>query len=281
MLAEGPPSSDSRGFETPSSLVSPQWLADRLADDDMTILDVTQDLDRATNTVTPDLSAFAAARIPGARFLDVPNNLSRRGLESARGVELHNMCPSEVQFAQELSKLGLNDASHVVLYSSRHVMWATRVWWLLHCFGFRGRVAVLDGGLEAWRAQGLPTESGTALPPQLKPLPGADGGATARPSLPIRQCRDGAIVDKAGVLAAINDPSVTVVDSLKPAGFSGAKTSRYGRRGHISSAINLPYTTVVDGSSGCFYGREQIREAFEAVGWRATNAAGGGTMLAY
>ena len=100
---------------------------------------------------------------------------------------LHNLAPSPEQFAAELSRQGVDDDSHVVLYSSSKVMWATRVWWLLDSFGFEGQVSVLDGGLKAWTRAGGGTESGVA--PQ-KPTP---------TTLPIRQARYRAFVDKDAV----------------------------------------------------------------------------------
>jgi thiosulfate/3-mercaptopyruvate sulfurtransferase len=244
-----------------TSLVSTEWLSTHLTQPDLIILDVTQILDRATNAVQPDLSAFEEAHVPGAQFVDVPTRLSRRGPRNARGDELHNMCPSSEQFAHEMSMLGVRDTSHVVLYSSRHVMWATRVWWLMHSFGFGGRVSVLDGGLTAWRASGLPTESGA-------PTPLAPRSTRSLPSsLPVRPCRESAFVDSARVLAAIDDPTVTLVDSLKPSSFAGTQPSRYGRRGHISTALNVPYPGVVDGESGCFLPTDTIRAAFADVSW--------------
>ncbi|KAH8058735.1 thiosulfate sulfurtransferase [Aureococcus anophagefferens] len=89
-----------------------------------------------------------------------------------------------------------------------------------------------------------------------------------------RPCRPGAFVDASRVLAAIGD--VALVDTLKPAAFAGAKASRYGRRGHIPTATNLPYTAVVDSTSGRFFGADAIRAAAAAAGLRP-----GAPVLAY
>jgi len=228
-----------------SSLVSAPWLKDNLGDPKLRILDVTQVLDRSTNTVAPAVDTYMTSHVPGARFVDVGGRLS------TPNPKLHNLAPSPEQFAAELSRQGVDDDSHVVLYSSSKVMWATRVWYLMNAFGFEGEVSVLDGGLKAWTRAGGGTESG--VEPEATPT-----------TLPIRQARRTAFVDKEDVLRAI-DEEKTLVDTLKPASFDGSKASRYGRPGHIASAINIPYTALLD-DSGCFLPEAELRRAFAGVG---------------
>ena len=108
---------------------------------------------------------------------------------------------------------------------------------------------MLDGGLKAWTRAGGGTVSGV----EPKPTP---------TTLPIRQARYRALVDKEDVLRAI-DEEKTLVDTLKPASFDGSR-SRYGRPGHIASAINIPYTALLD-DSGCFLPEAELRRAFAGV----------------
>lgn len=220
-------------YAASSMLVSPGWLQSQLAaSTDLCILDVTQQLSQVDNTVSADSGAFAAAHIPGARFVDVGERLSRQGQRTAKGALLHNMLPSAEQFASELESLGVGDSSHVVLYSSTKVMWATRVWWMLRSFGFRGTVSVLDGGLKAWTAAGGevhrpgssdPVEATTSSPPQRE----SSGRLSVRP------VRVGAFVGKARVLEAITDPAISLLDSLKPGSYSGDETHIRPTRCHI------------------------------------------------
>ena len=128
-------------------------------------------------------------------------------------------------------------------------MWATRVWYLMNAFGFEGEVSVLDGGLKAWTRAGGGTVSGV----EPKPTP---------TTLPIRQARYRAFVDKEAVLRAI-DAEDLIVDTLKPASFDGSK-ARYGRRGHIRTAVNVPYTALLD-DAGCFLPEPELRRAFAGV----------------
>lgn len=245
-----------------SSLVQADWLRSHLTDGGLVILDVTQRLDRATKTVAPEEETFLAARIPGAKFADVGGRLSQPEVRNAHGDLLHNMRPTAAAFAAGLALLGVEDdvRTLVVLYSSGHVMWATRAWWLLHSYGFGGRVSVLDGGLQAWVALGCDIESGA-------PSARADTilDRSHRPPH-TRRWRPGAFVGKERVLQAVGDAEVALVDSLQPESFSGAKPSLYGRRGHIESAVNVPYMCVVDQASGQFLSPGEIRDAFAAVG---------------
>ena len=228
-----------------SSLVSAPWLKENLGDPKLRALDVTQVLDRSTNTVAPAVDTYMTSHVPGARFVDVAGRLS------TPDPKLHNLAPSPEQFAAELSRQGVDDDSHVVLYSSSKVMWATRVWYLMNAFGFEGEVSVLDGGLKAWTRAGGGTESGV----EPRPTP---------TTLPIRQARYRAFVDKEDVLKAINGDEL-IVDTLKPASFDGSKPSRYGRRGHIRTAVNVPYTSFLD-EAGCFLPEPELRRAFASVG---------------
>ena len=186
------------------------------------------------------------SHVPGARFVDVAGRLS------TPDPKLHNLAPSPEQFAAELSRQGVDDDSHVVLYSSSKVMWATRVWYLMTSFGFEGEVSVLDGGIKAWTRAGGGTVSGV----EAKPTP---------TTLPIRQARYRAFVDQEAVLRAIDAEEGLIVDTLKPASFDGSKASRYGRRGHITSAINVPYTSLLD-EAGCFLPEPELRRALAGVG---------------
>lgn len=248
-----------------TSLVQPAWLRDRLDDGNTVVLDATQVLCRDTNTVAPARAAFEAARIPTARFLDVGGDLADASRVTARGDALHNMLPPPEQFARALGAAGVDDGSRIVLYSSGHAYWATRAWWMLEGFSWAGDVCVLDGGLRAWTEAGFAVDAGSAPAP-----------APAASPPPPRACRPGAFVDASRVLAAIGDEGAALVDTLKPAAFAGAKASRYGRRGHIPTATNLPYTAVVDSTSGRFFGADAIRAAAAAAGLRP-----GAPVLAY
>jgi len=303
----------------PTPLVSAEWLRRNLAN--VNVYDVTQSLDRKTNTVEPATADFERAHIPSATFVDVPARLSDTTQRSASGALLHNMCPD----ADDQPT-----AAPIVLYSSGHVMWATRVWWLLHSFGLGPCVCVLDGGLAAWRQAGgevaqcmqreqcmqgevaqseatrsnqKQSEAGGEVAQAADETRGSDATATASTA---RTFRSGALVDAAHVQRAVAERSAAaasststaasasatsatsvtsaasaspplLIDTLKPKSFNGRQPSRYGRGGHISTAVNLPYTEMLEGAT--FRAADQIRAAVEAAG--VVLGAAPATVLAY
>jgi len=318
----------------PTPLVSAEWLRRNLAN--VNVYDVTQSLDRKTYTVEPATADFERAHIPSATFVDVPARLSDTTQRSASGALLHNMCPDADAFALELRRIGMLDADDqptaapIVLYSSGHVMWATRVWWLLHSFGLGPCVCVLDGGLAAWRQAGgevaqcmqreqcmqgevaqseatrsnqKQSEAGGEVAQAADETRGSDATATASTA---RTFRSGALVDAAHVQRAVAERSAAaasststaasasatsatsvtsaasaspplLIDTLKPKSFNGRQPSRYGRGGHISTAVNLPYTEMLEGAT--FRAADQIRAAVEAAG--VVLGAAPATVIAY
>jgi thiosulfate/3-mercaptopyruvate sulfurtransferase len=128
-----------------------------------------------------------------------------------------------------MGALGVGDNSRVVLYDSFNSVWAARVWWMLRWVGF-DQVVLLDGGLNAWIAQGgqLSTEPPKYQKQHLTPNP--------RPEL---------IADRDEVFAAINDEAVSLIDAMHETHYNG-KMSLYDRPGHIPGAINIPATSLLD-----------------------------------
>ena len=156
----------------PTPLVSTDWLANHLGDPDLRVLDATAHLAGPEPGSTigwslrPGLDDYLAAHIPGAAFADIINDLSEPD-----GGALSK--PSPARFAVAAGRLGIGPLSRVVVYAL-DVHWATRVWWLLRANGF-DNVAVLDGGLRKWTAEGRPTTSGAER------YPGAEFVGEPRP----------------------------------------------------------------------------------------------------
>src|SRR5213083_3249265 len=103
----------------------------------------------------PGRRTFEEAHIPGADFLDL------QGEFSDSTTRLRFMMPATAQLEAAFGRHGLGAGTRVVLYSIGSVMWATRFWWMLKSLGFDD-AAVLDGGLDAWKAEARPLESGAA-----------------------------------------------------------------------------------------------------------------------
>ena len=185
---------------------------------------------------------FDAGHIPGALFLD----LIRDASDTSTGLGFS--LPPVAQLEALFRRLGISNDTEVVVYSTGHMMWATRAWWLLHYCGHR-RARVLDGGMQAWRAQGLPTATDSASYPE------GDFTATADPAL---------FVDKDGVLAAIGNAKVCTVNALSPEVHAGEGDFSYGRKGHIAGSINVYYDELLE--DGHFKDHAALGEVLEAKG---------------
>ena len=135
----------------PQLLVSTDWLAERLDAPDIRILDGSWHL---PPTGRDGAAEYAQAHIPGARFFDIDKI-------SETTSPLPHMLPPVEKFVSTVRKMGIGDGHRVVVYDQAGLFSAARVWWMFRVFGHQD-VAVLDGGLPKWQAEGRETED---LPP--------------------------------------------------------------------------------------------------------------------
>ena len=238
------------------SLVNVAWLEDNLGDPNLVVLD-------CTVIIEPDGSgglrsvngraSYESGHIPTAGFADLLGELSDGNSD------LDFAMPSPEQFAAAMEKLGVSDASRVVLYDASGSVWAARVWWMLRWIGF-DRAALLDGGLNAWTAAGHPLSTVPA----------------SRPAGPLTvKLRPQLIADRDEVMASIEDDSVTLVDSLPPAHYRGEMTM-YERPGHIPGAVNVPVFSALD-ETGRYRSLDELESIFEGDrDGRAITYCGGG-----
>jgi thiosulfate/3-mercaptopyruvate sulfurtransferase len=143
----------------------------------------------------------------------------------------------------------------VVLYSIGTMMWATRFWWMLRSLGFDD-AAVLDGGLDKWKAEGRPFETGAP-----RGYPPATFVAAPR-----AQGRGGLFVDAAAVKAAIGRRDTVTVNALGPQFHRGLEPSRYGRPGRVPGSVNVPAATLVDPATKGFTTLADAAAKFAAQG---------------
>jgi thiosulfate/3-mercaptopyruvate sulfurtransferase len=204
------------------TLVSTDWLAARLGVPDLLVFDATKYL---PNEMKDPVAEFWVAHIPGARLFDID-------VIADPDTELPHMVPTPGRFARLISELGISNDSFVVFYDQKGLFSAARGWWMLGLFG-HDRVAVLDGGLPKWVAEGKPVETGDALP--AKP-------ATFRPDF--RATRLRGIGD---MLANLGTGRELVLDARPAARFTAqVPEPRAGMRsGHIPGAANLPFTELL------------------------------------
>ena len=239
------------------TLVTTDWLEAHLHDPELVVLDC-----MVVTEETPDgfvnhsgYAQYLDGHIPGAGFADLTTDLCDR--DNAIEFSL----PTPEAFCAAMGRLGVGDTSHVVLYDSLISAWAARVWWMLKWVGF-DRAAILDGGLNAWKAEGraISTDPPTHPERYLRPRP--------RPEL---------IADRDEVLAAIADDKVHLIDTLPAESFNG-DAEFYGRPGHIPTAVNIGGMELVD-ETGRYRLPKDLRDLHAAIpNERVITYCGGGIL---
>ncbi len=213
-------------FARPEYLISAEELAKKLGNDNLRLFDVSFYLKpnpKGGMIPSSGQPEYDEAHIPGAVFLNQYTQLS--DTKSPFGF---TRLPDD-RLIKAFADAGVAEDSDVVVYSSGMTMWSTRAWWLLHYCGHK-RVAVLDGGLDAWKGAGL--EISTA-PATYDAVQWSSSALTHH------------IVDKADVVAAMDNAGICTVNALPEEVYSGTSNHHYGRRGHIPNSINLPYATLL------------------------------------
>ncbi len=214
------------------------------------------ELSALTDTILIDASAhlpdakrnaqveFHAGHIPGARFLDLASFFDPQS-------SVPKAVPTPQQFADRMQALGVSPDSRVVLYDDSKIRTACRAWCIFRLNGMRN-VAILDGGLRAWRDAGLPLEKG-------EPEIARTTFAAPEPHTATRSKQD--------MLTNIGEQSEQVVDARDAGRFSGTVQDNVHDlpSGHIPASCNLHFPKLLD-DTGCFLAPAQLRERFEEAG---------------
>ena len=228
------------------AFVSTGWLAARLGDPALRILDATVHLHPVPGggmRAESGRGDYLAGRIPGAVFADLIDDLSDP--QSRFRFTL----PDAARFGRAMGALGVSNDSAVVVYSGGTPHWAPRLWWMLKAFG-HDRAAVLDGGWAKWKAEGRPTASGNEAP---------------APAVFEARRRPGYFVGRAEVEAALADPGAVVLNSLTAEQHAGGGP-HYGRPGRIAGSVNVPSRDLVDPETGALLPMSRIRRQFDRAG---------------
>ena len=223
------------------ALVSTEWLAERLGAPDVRVVDATWFLPNAGRDPRAE---HAAAHIPGAVFFDIEEIADTAS-------PLPHTVPSPEKFSARVRALGLGDGVKVVAYDNNRFVASARAWWMFRLFGHRD-VAVLDGGLAKWLAEGRPVEDSPVRP--------AERHFTARQNnLLLRE------LDQ--VRANLTGKREQLVDARAPGRFRGTEPEpRQGLRGgHIPGSGNLFYGDLV-AADGTLKAPQELGRAFDEAG---------------
>jgi len=227
-------------YARPEALVSTEWLAAHLADPHVRVLDSSYKQPGITPTARAD---YDAGHIRGAVFFDIDD-------VDEPGTSLPHMIPSAERFAAKMAERGIGDDDRVIVYDSVGLSSAGRAWWMLRLFGHEN-VALLDGGLVKWRAEGRPLE-------------------TVQPVIPPRRFVarfDPALVrDKRALLADLAParPREQVVDARAAGRFDGSAEETWPgrRRGHIPGSRNVPFDLVTEPRTRQLKSAEELKGLF-------------------
>jgi thiosulfate/3-mercaptopyruvate sulfurtransferase len=229
-------------YAHPEALVTTDWLTSHIDDPHIRVIDSSFKLPGITPTARED---YDRGHIPGAVFFDIDDI-------AEPGTSLPHMIPSPELFARKMEGLGIGDDDRVIVYDSAGLSSAGRAWWMLRLYGHHN-VALLDGGLPKWKAEGQPLEAVVPKPSRRR--------FTAR--------FDPALVrDKQALLDNLSIRREQVVDARAAGRFAGiAEETRPGlRRGHIPGSRNLPFDRVTDPQTHRLRDAEELSDLFRDAG---------------
>ena len=223
------------------SLVSTNWLANEMDASDLRIVDASSHLPIAGRDACAE---YLAGHIPGAVFMDLASLVDPDS-------DVPAALPTAEMFASRMRKLGLGDGSRIVLYDDSDVKTAGRAWYMLTMFGAQN-VAILDGGLAKWKAEGRPLEEGKQSLRERHYTAWHDASK---------------IRSKQDMLDNIRSRAEQVVDARDAGRFSGEVPDfRPGvPSGHIPGSVNLPFYDLYN-ADGTFKDPDSLRAAFEKAG---------------
>jgi len=222
-------------------LVSAEWLAAHLESAGIAILDASHHLPAAARDA---MAEFATGHIPGARFLALASLIDE-------GSSAPAALPRPDQLAARLGLLGVEPGDTIILYDDSAIRTSARAWFMLHACGW-DNVAILDGGLGKWRAEGRALELGATHPAPVAP-------AHLAPARGVRT--------KAQMLANLESRAEQVLDARSADRVFGSGTDPVhgGPNGRIPGARNLPFTDVLN-ADGTYKSPADLRAALTAAG---------------
>lgn len=223
------------------ALVTTEWLEQELSAPDLRVVDATY---FATDPSRNAAAEYEAAHIPGAVFMDL-----------AEIADLNNplptMLPSSEKFASRMQSLGLGDGSRIVIYDNSPFKTAARAWWMLRTFGAHD-VAILDGGLAKWQAEGRAVKSGKESLRHRHFTVWAD---------------DSGVRSLAQMKANVDSGAEQVMDARGKARFEGTEPDPRPATmpGHIPGSKNIPYGLLFN-EDGTWKTGDALKAVYDAAG---------------
>ena len=223
-----------------TTIVSTIEAAAHLADPDWVILDCQHDLiNHAFGR-----EAYTREHIPGAQFVSMEDDMAG----AVTGRNGRHPLPTPDALERVFGRLGVTEGRQVVTYDSSQNTYAGRAWWTLRWLGFRS-VAVLDGGLGKWKAEGRTLTTSVPI---------------ARPATFHARPNDNMQVDVAAIVAHLGKPGMQVIDARAAERYSGAQESIDPVAGHIPGALLRPWKDNVN-PDGTYKSAAALRAEYTAL----------------
>jgi thiosulfate/3-mercaptopyruvate sulfurtransferase len=215
-------------------IVSTDWVAERLEEPDLVLLHV------------GEREVYDGAHLPGAQYVD------RSLLSTPHGEGLMLEMPSTAELQKAFEAMGVSDDSRIVVYFGED--WVTptaRVYLTLDYVGLGERASIMDGGMRVWVAEGRVVTR--AVPP-------------VEPGSFTPNVREDVLADLEWVTANADDPAVALIDARNTEFYTGERSGRDMRAGHIPGARSLPYADVVNEETLKFRSDDELSQMFLAAG---------------
>jgi len=223
-------------------IIETDWLAQHLNAPDLVVFDGSWHLPTTGRNAQAE---YLDAHIPNALFFDIDDLSDEKS-------SLPHMLPSTVKFASRMKKMGVGDGIRIVVYDSEGLFSAARVWWTFRAMGHED-VAVLNGGLKKWSAEGREVE---------------DGIPRKRPECHYTPVMNASLVrDMDDIKQALERQSAQIVDARPEGRFVGREAEpRPGLRGgHLPGARNVPSQSLINGD-GTLKAPAELAKIFSQAG---------------
>jgi thiosulfate/3-mercaptopyruvate sulfurtransferase len=216
-------------YAHPEQLVETDWVAAHAADTNVRIVDMRQ-------------AGFADGHVPGAVYI------SPVAIRDAKAPP--TFLPTPAAFEEMMAKLGISDATRVVVYDERGGIYAARLWWILNYYGHTN-VALMNGGWIKWTAEQRPASTA--------PAPPGAATFTARP-----QTRW--LATASDVVGSIGKPDVTIVDARTQAEIEGKDLRNIRRGGFVPSSVPVYWEDLLDAQKKTFKPADELKKIYEDRG---------------
>jgi thiosulfate/3-mercaptopyruvate sulfurtransferase len=232
----------------PTLLVSTNWLAEHIDAPDLRVVDASWYLPSENRDGRAE---YEGEHIPGAVFFDIDEISDTES-------DLPHMLPKPEKFASRMRKLGIGDGNRVVVYDGAGLFSAARAWWMFRAMGHED-VAVLDGGLPKWKAEGRPLGD-------IPPLPRERHYTARLNNLMVRDLNQ--------MLANVDNGKEQVFDARAKGRYEGTAPEPRPelRSGHIPGSISLPFDELLN-QDRTFKSPDEVRAIFETRGLDPTKTA--------